>query len=116
MISYSQILSSSKENEIFTLTKPILGKPILICTNISKIYKLPGITEIVKALYDITLDYSCEFSHICLDEFIIIRGPLWGGKTILLNILGTLDSDFECKLSLMNQKITKECINIFLVN
>ena len=114
-MSYSEISTSSiKENDIFALTKPILGPPILTCTHISKIYKLPGVTETVKALYDITLDSNCEFSPICRGEFVIIRGPSGGGKTTLLNILGTLDSDFEGELSIMNQKITKECSDDFL--
>ena len=112
--SYSQISTSSKENDIFALTKTVLGPPILTCSHISKIYKLPGVTETVRALYDITLDSSCEFSPICRGEFVIIRGPSGGGKTTLLNILGTLDSDFEGELSIMNQKITKECTDDFL--
>ena len=64
MTSYSQVPSSSKENDIFTLTKPILVETILTCSNISKIYKLPVITETVKALYNITLDFSYEFYPI----------------------------------------------------
>ena len=70
-MSYSEISTSSiKENDIFALTKPILGPPILTCTHISKIYKLPGVTETVKALYDITLDSNCKFSPICRGEFV----------------------------------------------
>ena len=38
------------------------------------------------------------------------------GKTTLLNILGTLDSDFEGELTIMNNKITNKCTDEFLSN
>ena len=49
-------------------------------------------------------------------EFVMIRGPSGGGKTTLLNILGTLDSDFEGELIIMNNKITNKCTDEFLSN
>ena len=44
----------------------------------------------------------------------MIRGPSGGGKTTLLNIIGTLDSDFEGELRILNNKITNECSDDFL--
>jgi putative ABC transport system ATP-binding protein len=105
-----------KERDIFKLDKPILGEPIVICKNIRKIYKLPGVDEEVRALNGVSLDESQEFYPIKRGEFVMIRGPSGGGKTTLLNILGTLDSDFEGELSIMNSKITNQCSDDFLSN
>ena len=119
MISNSIFDSQQEKNsndpfDIFNLVKTELGPTIVQCHKISKVYKLPGVEETVKALYDISLDDNCEFYPIKRGEFVIIRGPSGGGKTTLLNILGTLDSDFEGELSIMNNKITKNCTDEFL--
>ena len=105
-----------KERDIFKLDKPVLGEPVVICKNIRKIYKLPGVEEEVRALNGVSLDESEEFYPIKRGEFVMIRGPSGGGKTTLLNILGTLDSDFEGELSIMNNKITNQCTDEFLSN
>jgi putative ABC transport system ATP-binding protein len=105
-----------KERDIFKLDKPVLGEPVVICKNIRKIYKLPGVEEEVRALNGVSLDDSQEFYPIKRGEFVMIRGPSGGGKTTLLNILGTLDSDFEGELSIMNNKITNLCTDEFLSN
>ena len=119
MISNSLLDSQQEKNsndpfDIFNLVKTELGPTIVQCHKISKVYKLPGVEETVKALYDISLDDNCEFYPIKRGEFVIIRGPSGGGKTTLLNILGTLDNDFEGELSIMNNKITKNCSDEFL--
>jgi len=119
MISNSILDSQQEKNsndpfDIFNLVKTELGPTIVQCHKISKVYKLPGVEETVKALYDISLDDNCEFYPIKRGEFVIIRGPSGGGKTTLLNILGTLDNDFEGELSIMNNKITKNCSDEFL--
>ena len=119
MISNSIFDSQQEKNsndpfDIFNLVKTELGPTIVQCHKISKVYKLPGVEETVKALYDISLDDNCEFYPIKRGEFVIIRGPSGGGKTTLLNILGTLDNDFEGELSIMNNKITKNCSDEFL--
>jgi len=105
-----------KERDIFKLDKPVLGEPVVTCKNIRKIYKLPGVDEEVRALNGVSLDESEEFYPIKRGEFVMIRGPSGGGKTTLLNILGTLDSDFEGELSIMNNKITNQCTDEFLSN
>ena len=89
---------------------------MVTCKNIRKIYKLPGVDEEVRALNGVSLDESKEFYPIKKGEFVMIRGPSGGGKTTLLNILGTLDSDFEGELSIMNNKITNQCSDEFLSN
>lgn len=102
------------EYDIFKLQESFFGEPIVICNQISKIYKLPGGDEEVRALNNICLDINSEFKPIRRGEFVIIRGPSGGGKTTLLNILGTLDSDFEGELIIMNEVITKKCTDTFL--
>ena len=103
-----------KERDIFNLDKPVLGEAVVRCKNVRKIYKLPGVSEEVRALNGVSLDESNEFYPIKKGEFVMIRGPSGGGKTTLLNILGTLDSEFEGELSIMNKKITNQCTDEFL--
>lgn len=103
-----------KEFDIFNLGPSEFGNPVVTCKSISKIYKLPGVDEEVRALSNITLDENGEFPPVREGEFVIIRGPSGGGKTTLLNILGTLDSEFEGELSIMNSRITKDCTDDFL--
>ncbi len=77
---------------------------------------MPGVSEEVNALNGVSLDETSEFYPIKKGEFLMIRGPSGGGKTTLLNILGTLDSDFEGELTIMNNKITNKCTDEFLSN
>lgn len=102
------------EFDVFKLKETFLGEPLVIFKQISKIYKLPGVDEEIRALNNISLDLNSEFKPIKRGEFVIIRGPSGGGKTTLLNILGTLDSDFEGELIIMDETITKQCTDTFL--
>lgn len=113
---FSNELTEKKQNDIFNLEPPKFGETVLTCKNIKKIYKLPGVDEEVRALNGVYLDDENEFYSIKKGEFLMIRGPSGGGKTTLLNILGTLDSDFEGELFIMNNKITNECSDEFLSN
>ena len=47
-----------------------------------------------------------EIFPIRKGEFIIIRGPSGGGKTTLLNILGTIDSSTSGTLNILGENIT----------
>ena len=105
---------NKKKQDIFNLDPPTFGESIVIFRNVRKIYKLPGVSEEVRALNNVTMDENSEFYPIQKGEFIMIRGPSGGGKTTLLNILGTLDSDFEGELFIMNNKITNQCSDEFL--
>ena len=108
--------NNDKKRDIFNLDPPVLGEPVVTCKNIKKVYKLPGVSEEVNALNGVSLDETSEFYPIKKGEFLMIRGPSGGGKTTLLNILGTLDSDFEGELTIMNNKITNKCTDEFLSN
>lgn len=96
--------------------RKVLGESVLRCNNITKIYKLSGVEEDVIALKNITLQEDDEFKSIKKGEFVMIRGPSGGGKTTLLNIIGTLDSDFDGELEILENKITKSCSDQFLSN
>ena len=116
IVELGSVVRDKNENEkdIFNLEKPVLGEAVVKCRNIRKVYKLPGVSEEVRALNGVSLDESSEFYPIKKGEFVMIRGPSGGGKTTLLNILGTLDSEFEGELFIMNKKITNQCTDEFL--
>ncbi len=70
---------------------------------ISKTYHLAG--GEVPALRDISLNSGSEFGPVRLGEFIIIRGPSGGGKTSLLNVLGTIDTPTQGRMNLFEDTI-----------
>lgn len=41
-------------------------------------------------------------------EFVMIRGPSGGGKTTMLNLIGTIDSSSSGELYIMGNKIDKD--------
>ena len=71
--------TTSKDQDIFNLDKPSLGEPVVIFKNVKKTYKLPGVSEEVRALNGVTMDVSNEFYPVKKGEFIMIRGPSGGG-------------------------------------
>ena len=44
----------------------------------------------------------------------MIRGPSGGGKTTMLNLIGTIDSSTSGELFIMGQKIDKSSSDTFL--
>jgi putative ABC transport system ATP-binding protein len=104
------------ENNIFKLERKNLEEVVLRCDKITKIFTLQDSEEKLLTLKQITLSENSEFIPIRRGEFVIIRGPSGGGKTTLLNILGTLDSEFEGELEMMGTKINRNCSDEFLSN
>jgi putative ABC transport system ATP-binding protein len=51
---------------------------------------------------------------MCRGEFVMIRGPSGGGKTTLLNLIGTIDSPSDGELQIMNQTIDGSSKDEFL--
>ena len=47
-------------------------------------------------------------------EFVMIRGPSGGGKTTMLNLIGSIDSSTSGELFIMGQKIDKNSSDTFL--
>lgn len=107
-------MNSEQVNDVFKFEAKQLGEPVLSCSKVTKTYKLPGGHEDVVALRNIDISSDSEFDPVRKGEFVMVRGPSGGGKTTLLNIFGTLDSDFEGELEIMGKKITKKCSDDFL--
>ena len=60
------------------------------------------------------LNKNNEFYGIKNGEFVVIRGPSGGGKTTLLNIMGTIDSASEGEVYIMGKKIDKKSDDEYL--
>lgn len=60
----------------------------------------------VVALRDITLAEGTAFPPVRRGEFLMLRGASGGGKTTLLNILGTIDTPSGGTITLLGNKIT----------
>lgn len=83
-------------------------------SDLSKVYNLEGREEKVVALRSVSLAPSTEFypikryllssyfNRFSRGEFVMIRGPSGGGKTTLLNLIGTIDSPSDGELYIMN--------------
>ncbi len=84
----------NEKSNIFNLPAKNLSKEsdIIECDNISKVYNLMGRYDKVIALSEISLSKTSEFYPIKNGEFVMIRGPSGGGKTTLLNVIGTIDN------------------------
>lgn len=85
------------------ITKP-LGDPVIEVFGLTKSYTLVGGEE-VPALRDIQLHSAADFAPIRRGEFVMIRGPSGGGKTTLLNIIGTIDTPSRGKLRLFGDML-----------
>jgi putative ABC transport system ATP-binding protein len=72
------------------IEKP-LGEVVVVLNHVKKQYSLEGREDVVTALEDIHVATGSEFYPIRRGEFIMLRGPSGGGKTTLLNLLGTID-------------------------
>jgi len=64
---------------------------VVVLNHVKKQYSLEGREDVVTALEDIHVATGSEFYPIRRGEFIMLRGPSGGGKTTLLNLLGTID-------------------------
>jgi putative ABC transport system ATP-binding protein len=53
----------------------------------------------------VSLTKGTEFYPIKKGEFVMIRGPSGGGKTTLLNLIGTIDTPSNGSLEIMDKKI-----------
>jgi len=95
--------------------KNFAGKGDMIYfTDLQKVYNLAGRDEKVTALQNVTLAPGEELYPIKKGEFIMIRGPSGGGKTTLLNIIGTIDSSTNGELHILDKKIDKDSTDEFL--
>eukprot|EP01133_Synstelium_polycarpum_P002955 gene2955-3397_t len=77
-------------------------------------YKIAGREDTVKALNDIHLATDSELCAIRRGEFVMLRGPSGGGKTSLLNLLGTIDKVTEGEIELFSNPITVQSSDEYL--
>eukprot|EP00300_Choanocystis_sp_HF-7_P037432 c53579_g1_i1.p1 GENE.c53579_g1_i1~~c53579_g1_i1.p1 ORF type:complete len:299 (-),score=69.96 c53579_g1_i1:60-887(-) len=95
-------------------SKKVLGDTVISVKGLSKRYKIEGREEDVVALKDINLCDDGEFYAIKRGEFVILRGPSGGGKTTLLNMLGTIDRPSTGTLEILGQVIDDSVSDAFL--
>jgi len=103
-------------DKIFQLPPKILkgADNIIICEDLCKEYILEKRAEPVVALKGVTLSESSEFYPIKRGEFVMIRGPSGGGKTTLLNLLGTIDSPTSGTIKILDSPINNTSSDSFL--
>jgi putative ABC transport system ATP-binding protein len=87
---------------------------VIICKDLCKEYKLEKRAEPVSALKCVTLSEDSEFYPVKKGEFVMIRGPSGGGKTTLLNLLGTIDAPTSGTINILGSAITSQSDDSFL--
>jgi putative ABC transport system ATP-binding protein len=93
-----------------------LGENIIEFSDLSKSYRLDGRDELVVALKNATLSDNNEFYPVKKGEFVMIRGPSGGGKTTLLNLIGTIDTPTGGSLNINGTNIDSNSSDSFLSN
>jgi len=93
-----------------------LGEPVIVMHNITKQYRLGGRQEVVEALKNVNLTPESDFYPIKRGEFVMIRGPSGGGKTTLLNILGTIDEPSNGTVELFGETVDSKSKDSYLAD
>jgi len=93
-----------------------LGEPVVILRDLKKNFTLEGRKDTVKALRGVSLCEDSDFAPIRRGEFIMVRGPSGGGKTTLLNILGTIDEPSEGTVELFGERVDRKSKDSYLAN
>jgi len=96
--------------------KKQFGEPIVVINHVNKEYSISGRTDAVRALTDINLAKDGVFGPILKGEFVMLRGPSGGGKTTLLNLLGTIDKPSKGTIELFGSKIGSDSSDAYLAN
>eukprot|EP00164_Ancoracysta_twista_P002153 GFYU01002842.1.p1 GENE.GFYU01002842.1~~GFYU01002842.1.p1 ORF type:complete len:307 (-),score=59.56 GFYU01002842.1:189-1109(-) len=91
-----------------------LGEPVVVVEGLQKAYKIPDRDEDVVALKNISLETGSDFYPVRRGEFVMIRGPSGGGKTTLLNILGTIDKPTGGTVKILGTQIDESCSDDYL--
>ena len=92
------------------------GEPVVRIRDVSKEFTIKGRNETVIALREGTLDENSPFDPILKGEFVMIRGPSGGGKTTLLNMLGTLDYPSKGTIEILGSIVNKDSSDRYLAN
>eukprot|EP01119_Soliformovum_irregulare_P005876 TRINITY_DN17620_c0_g1_i1.p1 TRINITY_DN17620_c0_g1~~TRINITY_DN17620_c0_g1_i1.p1 ORF type:complete len:270 (-),score=63.85 TRINITY_DN17620_c0_g1_i1:70-879(-) len=96
--------------------KKEFGDPVVVLREVSKEYSISGREDKVKALTNMHLASDGPFPAIRRGEFVMLRGPSGGGKTTLLNLLGTIDKPSSGSVELFGVKIDTNSKDTFLAN
>jgi putative ABC transport system ATP-binding protein len=111
---------SAAQSPAKTARQSEFGDVVLRLQDIEKTYVIEGSKDPVTALRNINLheDYhGCGgFKPIRQGEFVMIRGPSGGGKTTLLNIIGTLDAPTKGTVELLGAQIHENSTDDALAN
>lgn len=87
---------------------------VISFNNLAKIYNLDGRDEQIVALRSVSLTPNSEFYPVKKGEFVMIRGPSGGGKTTMLNLIGSIDSSTGGELFIMGNRIDQTSTDTFL--
>jgi len=99
---------------VLGMMRKSLGEPVITVRHLSKSYTIEGRQDVVRALHDIHLAPGCEFYPIRRGEFVMLRGPSGGGKTTMMNILGTIDKPSSGTIELLGAPISSKSDDSFL--
>lgn len=110
---------AAEDAEDLTPAGKALGEVVVEVVGVTKQYRMQGKdAETVSALKSINLTNDRtvpnSFPAIRRGEFVMIRGPSGGGKTTLLNMIGTIDCPTDGKIKLMGTEVDKESDDNFL--
>jgi len=112
-----EIKKKKKLNKILSDdTNDNFGDVVISITNIVKEFTIKGRNESVFALKGVSLNYESAFPPIRKGEFVMIRGPSGGGKTTLLNMLGTLDYPTSGIIEILGSIVNKDSSDRYLAN
>jgi putative ABC transport system ATP-binding protein len=87
---------------------------VISFTDLGKTYTLEGREEQITALQSVSLNQNSEFYSVKKGEFVMIRGPSGGGKTTMLNLIGTIDNSSHGELFIMGNRIDSSSSDDFL--
>jgi len=115
MVERKSSVKKQKLNLYRLPPKNFEGKDDVISfNNLAKIYHLDGRDEQIIALRSVSLSPGSEFYPVKKGEFVMIRGPSGGGKTTMLNLIGSIDSSTSGELFIMGNRIDQNSTDSFL--
>jgi putative ABC transport system ATP-binding protein len=109
-------LSSQLADVSLSKSKKPLGEAVVVVKDMSKHFQLAGRSDVVQALKSVSLTSDSDFGPIRRGEFVMIRGPSGGGKTTLLNILGTIDEPSAGLVEIFGEKVDSKSKDSYLAD
>eukprot|EP00483_Globobulimina_turgida_P006044 UN06054 len=108
--------NNNLNNNVSEYISKQLGEAIIEVRDVQKQFTIVGRDEVINALSGVTLARDTEFGAIKRGEFLMIRGPSGGGKTTLLNMLGTLDYPTTGTIEILSSLVNKDSSDRYLAN